>query len=138
MTDQATADAPLTEAQKNYYSDRARLRSRKAALLDLLRDRDWHPNYELARVGGLSFNSYLYQLRNAGWDIRSRLRTGGVWEQKLVGRSTARRTRAGLSGPQKRVVDEFELAIQKVYGAQGLERIRRELSPWLVSASTSA
>jgi hypothetical protein len=85
MANQATTDAPLTEAQENYTSDRVRIRSRKAALLDLLRDRNWHPNYELARVGGLSFNSYLYQLRNAGWDIRSRLRKGGIWEQKFSG-----------------------------------------------------
>jgi len=55
----------LTEAQKNYPNDQKRIRTQKAALLDLLHDRKWHPNYQLAEVGGLSFNSYLYQLRLA-------------------------------------------------------------------------
>jgi hypothetical protein len=137
MTEHPRTNTPLTEAQKNYDNDRKRIRSRKAALLDLLQDRNWHQNYELARVGGLSFNSYLYQLRNDGWEIRSRLRRGGIWEQKLDGRTAARRSRDGLSGPQEYVRDEFELAIQKVYGAQGLERVRDELSPWLRSAANS-
>jgi hypothetical protein len=137
MADQNTPDAPLTEAQKNHNSDRARIRSRKAALLGLLRDRTWHPNYELARVGGLSFNSYLYQLRNDGWDIRSRLRRGGIWEQKLVGRTTARRSRAGLSGPQQQVADEFSVSVRKVYGDEGLQRVFRELPPWLSTAVTA-
>ena len=76
----------LTEAQKNYPNDQKRIRTRKAALLNLLQDGNWHPNYELMEVGGLSFNSYLYQLRNAGWDIQSRRLHGGVWEQQLVGK----------------------------------------------------
>jgi hypothetical protein len=129
----------LTEAQETYKHDRKRLRSNKAALLDLLQDRHWHPNYELARVGGLSFNSYLYQLRLSGWQIDSRRVYGGVWEQRLVGRrDRPSPARDGLSKPQQRVVDEFELAVQKAYGAHGLELVRRELSPWVASTSTVA
>jgi hypothetical protein len=85
----------LTEAQKNYHNDRPRLRTRKAALLDLLGDREWHPNYELMKVGGLSFNSYLYQLRNEGWQIESRRIRGGVREQRLIGRGNPRQREGG-------------------------------------------
>jgi hypothetical protein len=131
MTNQGKPHDGLTEAQKNYDSDRVRIRTRKAALLALLRDRNWHPNYELADVGGLSFNSYLYQLRLAGWEIVSRRIRGGVWEQRLIGRGTVLRSRDGLSGPQQQVADEFTAAVQKVYGREGLNRIRRELSPRL-------
>jgi hypothetical protein len=123
----------LTEAQRQYHGDRPRLQTRKEALLDLLRDGDWHPNYELVKTGGLSFNSYLYQLRNAGWQIESRRVGGGVWEQRLVGRGSPRRRR-GLSRPQQRVAEELAVAVQKTYGQEGWKRISRELSPWLLSA----
>jgi hypothetical protein len=126
-----TPDNGLTAAQKNYEHDRGRLRTRKAALLALLKDGHWHPNYELADVGGLSFNSYLYQLRLAGWEIVSRRKRGGVWEQRLIGRGTVLRSRDGLSGPQRQVADEFAVAVQKAYGEEGLTRICRELPPWL-------
>jgi hypothetical protein len=133
MTDQATTNTTLTEAQKNYHNDRTRLQTRKAGLLDLLRDGEWHPNYELMRVGGLSFNSYLYQLRNAGWQIESRRIRGGVWEQRLTGRGGPRQ-RDGLSRPQQQVADELAVAVQKVYGEEGWKRICREFSPWLLNA----
>jgi len=123
----------LTEAQKNYQSDRARLRTRKMALLELLQDGKWHPNYELATVGGLSFNSYLYQLRNAGWQIESRRIRGGVWEQRLIGRDNPR-PRPGLSRPQQQVADEFSVAVRKIYGEDGWRRIRYQLSPWILAA----
>jgi hypothetical protein len=124
----------LTEAQMHYHRDRPRLRTRKRALLDLLRDGYWHPNYELVKAGGLSFNSYLYQLRNEGWQIESRRVRGGVWERRLVGRGSPR-PRRGLSRPQQRVADELAVAVRKIYGHEGLERISREFSPWLRSAS---
>jgi hypothetical protein len=131
MTTLQTAAPTLSDAQKNYEHDQARIRTRKAALLALLQDRDWHPNYELADVGGLSFNSYLYQLRLAGWEIVSRRIRGGVWEQRLTGREETPRRRDRLSGPQQQVADEFAVAVQKAYGEEGLNRIRQELSPWL-------
>jgi hypothetical protein len=123
----------LTEAQRQFHNDRPRLRTRKRALLELLRDGHWHPNYELAKTGGLSFNSYLYQLRNEGWQIESRRVRGGVWEQRLVGRGSPR-PRRGLSRPQQRVADEFAVSVQKTYGQEGWKRISREFSPWLLSA----
>jgi hypothetical protein len=127
----------LTEAQKNYHSDRPRLRTRKRILLDLLSDGDWHPNYELVKVGGLSFNSYLYQLRNAGWQIESRRIRGGVWEQRLIGRGNPRR-REGLSRPQRQVLDECAIAVQKLYGEDGWKRISSQFSPCLLSAVEAA
>src|SRR5215204_7657288 len=119
MTNQSTPDDGLTEAQQTYSNDLPRIRTRKAALLALLQDGNWHPNHELANVGGLSFNSYLYQLRLAGWEIVSRRIRGGVWEQKLIGRSTVLRSRSGLSGPQQQVADEYAVAVQKAYGEEG-------------------
>jgi hypothetical protein len=84
---------PLTEAKGNYRRDEKRILSRKAAFLDFLLDRKWHPNWRCAEVGGLSFNSYLYQLRQDGWEIESRHVRGGVWEQRLIGkRDTPRST----------------------------------------------
>jgi hypothetical protein len=133
MNPQIAESADLTEAQQNYHSDRSRLRTRKIALFNLLRDGRWHPNYELVKVGGLSFNSYLYQLRNAGWQIESRRVRGGVWEQRLTGRGSPR-PRDGLSRPQLQVVGELEVAAHKVYGEEGWRRICRELSPWLLTA----
>jgi hypothetical protein len=130
MTSHNTPDG-LSEAQKNYPNDQKRIRTRKAALLNLLQDGNWHPNYELMEVGGLSFNSYLYQLRRDGWKIRSRRLRRGVWEQQLVGRGDPPFQRRALSGPQQRVLDELTLAVQKVYGADGFARIVRELEPWL-------
>jgi hypothetical protein len=127
----------LTEAQKNYQDDRSRLRTRKLALLDLLRDGGWHPNYELVTVGGLSFNSYLYQLRNAGWQIESRRIRGGVWEQKLIGKGNPRR-REGLSRPQHQVLNECAIAVRKLYGEDGWRRISSQFSPWLLSAVEAA
>jgi hypothetical protein len=134
MSNQTPHDDGLTEAQKNYPTDQKRIRTQKAALLDLLQDRKWHPNYQLADVGGLSFNSYLYQLRLDGWIIESRLVRRGVWEQKLIGRGNPRRSRDGLSGPQQRVLEDFALAVRKVYGDEGWNRIIGELSPWLLDA----
>src|SRR5438094_2118506 len=118
MPTQSTLNDGLTEAQMNYHSDRPRLRTRKRILLDLLSDGDWHPNYELVKVGGLSFNSYLYQLRNAGWQIQSRRIRGGVWEQRLIGKGNPRR-REGLSRPQHQVLNECAIAVRKLYGEDG-------------------
>ena len=131
MFEQRPMDDDLTPAQKNYAKDEKRIRTQKAALLDLLLDGRWHPNYQLAEVGGLSFNSYLYKLRLDGWEIESRLLRRGVWEQKLVGRNGNPRPREGLSGPQKQVANDFTLAVRKVYGDEGLSRVRQHLSPWL-------
>jgi hypothetical protein len=129
---------PLTEAQKNHKYDRKRIRGRRAALLDLLSDCDWHRNYECAKVGGLSFNSHLYQLRKAGWDIRSRHVEGGVWEQRLFGKTDPSDQKPKLSGPQERVLREFALAIHKVYGDNGLKEIREHLPPMIAERAQPA
>jgi hypothetical protein len=133
MTERDPTKTELSTAQQNYYSDRPRIRTRRAALLDLLQDGQWHSNYELVKVGGLSFNSYLYKLRNAGWQIESRHIRGGEWQQRLVGKSEPRR-REGLSRPQQRVADELAFAVRKVYGEYGWKRIAREFSPWFLDA----
>jgi len=134
MTHGSTPNDGLTEAQKNYRNDQKRIQTRKAALLTLLQDRNWHPNYQLAEVGGLSFNSYLYQLRRAGWKIRSRPRRGGVWEQQLYGKGDPPLRKVALTGPQQRVLDELAIGIHKVFGDDGVKRVREELSPWLTAS----
>src|SRR3954471_3522642 len=122
-----------TPAQNNFSADRRRIRTRKQALLDLLLDREWHPNYECARVGGLSFHCSLYDLRQEGWKIESRKVKGGVWDFRLIDKTAAQKKRGELSSPQQRVADEFTLAVRKEYGDAGLERIRAHLAPWLTS-----
>ena len=57
---------PLTEAQMGYYDDLARLRGKRGDLLELLFDGKHHPNYQLAEVGGLSFNCSIAALRREG------------------------------------------------------------------------
>jgi hypothetical protein len=133
MTKRDTAKNELSEAQQNYYNDRPRIRTRRAALLDLLKDGRWHSNYELVKVGGVSFNSYLYKLRNAGWQIESRRVRGGIWQQRLIGKGEPRR-REGLSRPQQRVADELALAVRKVYGEDGWKGIAKEFSPWFLAS----
>lgn len=125
----------LTAAQLNYKTDRRRILSRKKALFNLFSDRNWHPNYECARVGGLSFQGSIFAFRNAGWIIESRPMKGGVWEYQLRGKSAQPRAAPALSRPQRRVADEFLLGVRKAYGDAGVERLRRHLSPWLKEAT---
>lgn len=126
--------ARLTDAQLNFDRDRKRIRGRRRALLDLLWDGGWHPNYECARVGGVSFHCSLYTLRREGWNIESRHAIGGVWEYRLAGRTSPRPSRQSLTRPQLRVARELLLAFRKEYGVAGLERVRVHIAPWLMKA----
>lgn len=53
-------------------ADHARRRSKRDALLDLLRDGEWHTTIECARVGGLRFGGRIGELRALGYDIETR------------------------------------------------------------------
>jgi hypothetical protein len=121
----------LAQAQRNYPNDKKRIRSRKEALLNFLSDGGWHPNYECARVGGISWHCSVYALRNEGWIIEPRPVKGGVWEYRLSGRSQHRLLAPKLSKPQRRVVDELLLGVRKAYGDAGIERLQEHLPPWL-------
>ena len=129
-----TGPNDFTQAQQRYPTDKRRIRSRKEALLDFLSDGEWHPNYECARVGGISWHCSVYALRNEGWIIEPRPVKGGVWEYRLSGRGQDRLLALKLSNPQRRVADEFLLGVRKAYGDAGVERLREHLSPWLKDA----
>ena len=125
-----TDPSTSTPAQQNYWDDRQRLRGRKRALLGLLTDGKSYPNYECARVAGLSFNGYLYQLRKDGWKIESRHVAGGVWEQRLVGKGTPPERRPKLSGPQRNVADQQSVvgvSCASVLDDQGREMLKETL-----------
>lgn len=128
-----TVSERLTEAQLNFDSDRQRIRGRRRALLDLLWDGRWHPNYECAQVGGVSFHCSLYTLRLEGWEIESRHVTGGVWEYRLIGRSSPRSAPQSLTRPQLRVARELVTAIRKSFGDAGTERVKDNSAPWLAA-----
>jgi len=118
----------LTDAQINFAKDEGRVRTRRAALLELLLDGEWHPNYECSRVGGLSFHCSLYELRKEGWRIESRHARGGVWEYRLVGRQEETVTDSlSLSRPQRRVAEGLLIAVRKAYGSTGLDRVREHM-----------
>jgi len=123
----------LTAAQLNFDRDRRRIQGRRRALLDLLWDGAWHPNYECAQVGGISFHCSLYTLRREGWEIESRHVNGGVWEYRLTGRSTPRPAPQSLTRPQARVARELLTAIRKSFGDAGAERVGSNLAPWLAA-----
>ena len=127
----STTTDDLTQSQQNHGRDKKRVQTRRAALLEFLMDGLWHPNYDCSRVGGLSFNCSLYALRKEGWDIESRHVKGGVWELRLRGKKPTTPLSQSLSGPQRRVANEFALAIKKAYGYSGSEQVEGHLSPWL-------
>ncbi len=51
---------------------RARRRTKRDALLELLRDGLWHPTLECTEHGGLRFGARLLELRQDGFDIETR------------------------------------------------------------------
>ena len=57
---------------------------------------------------------------------------GGVWEQRLVGKGAPPERRPKLSGPQRNVADAYALAVTKIYGQSGLERLFEHLPPLIV------
>ena len=89
----------LTDAKARYYDDLKRLRGRRGLLLDLLMDGKWHPNWECASVGGLSFNDSFYAFRREGWLIESRPKRGGRWEFRLHGKAEPLQGHKPMSRP---------------------------------------
>ncbi len=130
MTSEQTSE--LTEAQRNYPRDRKRIKTRKAALFALLRDRKWHTNYECQKVAGVSWHCHVYSLRKEGWIIESRPIRGGVWEYRLNAATSApAQKEPTLSGPQRDVALAFLHAIKNEWGEDGLDRLLQTLRPSL-------
>ena len=109
---------PLTEAQVLYYDDLARLRGKRGDLLELLFDGLWHPNYDCAKVGGLSFNCSIAALRREGWLIESRPKGHGVWEYRLTGKGDPPSPK--MSRPQAVISDHYASAIHRTLGGEAL------------------
>ena len=104
-----------------------RLGGNRGALLELLGDRKWHPNYACAAAGGLSFGGSLHALRCYGWLIDSRFIRRGLWEYRLTGKGPPRPRRTGLSGPQERVAEAYETAIVAITDNAALGQVRAEV-----------
>ena len=123
---------PLPEAQVLYYSDLARLRGKRGDLLELLFDEKWHPNYDCAKAGGLSFNCSIAALRREGWLIESRPKGHGVWEYQLVGKGDPPPPK--MSRPQAVISDHYASAIRKTLGRNALSVVTRALPEWIRTA----
>lgn len=101
-------DAPVGDDERN------RLRSKKALLLTLLSDGEWHSNRECLDVAGLSYNVSVFGLRSDGYRIESRPLGDGLWEYRLTGKTAPRqkRNRRSMSGPQRDVAEAYAEAIR--------------------------
>jgi hypothetical protein len=121
----------LTLAQALYYEDLARLRGQRGKLLELLTDEQWHPNYECAEVGGLSFNDSIFAFRQEGWIIESRPKRGGVWEFRLTGKGDPPEGHKPMSRPQAVVAGHYMHVIEKSLGVPTATEIREALPDWM-------
>jgi hypothetical protein len=121
----------LTDAQARYYDDLARLRGQRGKLLELLIDEEWHPNYQCAEVGGLSFNDSIFAFRKEGWVIESRPRRGGVWEFRLTGKGDLPEGHKPMSRPQVVVAGHYMHVITDKLGTSTAAQIRTALPEWM-------
>jgi len=57
-------------------------------ILNLLEDLEWHPHFELARVGQVRYSARVLELKRLGWQIESRTISTGTDgdEYRLVSR----------------------------------------------------
>jgi len=121
----------LSEAQLRYYDDLSRLRGRRGFLMELLLDGEWHPNHELAEIGGLSFNDSIFAFRKEGWVIESRHRKGGTWEFRLTGKSDPPTGHKTLSRPQAVVAGHYMHVINKALGWRAARQVHALLPEWM-------
>jgi hypothetical protein len=126
----ATETTTLTEAQSLYYSDLSRQRGRRGLLMELLSDGKFHPNFECATVGGVSYQCSLYTFRQKGWVIESRKDKGGVWSYRLAGKDEQIRERK-LNAPQREVAKAYVGAVVKTMGQAASEKMIAALPVWL-------
>jgi hypothetical protein len=117
----------LTEAQLRYHADEARLRGKRADLLDLLLDREWHANHECAAVGGISFHGSFHALRKQGWRIESHYLGPGRWVYRLTGRTTPKQ----MNGEQRQIARAYVAAVLRAYGDGALAPVLPLLPKWM-------
>ena len=121
---------PLTDAQILYHGDLARLRGQRGALLELLTDEEWHPNYECAGVGGLSFQCSIYAFRREGWIIESRPKKGGIWEYRLVGKGDPP-PHPAMSRPQRLIAGHYLYVIETEIGSEAASKVQNAVPEWM-------
>ena len=126
-----TDSTGLTEAQTLYYDDLRRLRGQRGLLLELLLDGEWHPNYECAEVGGLSFNDSIFAFRKEGWIVESRKKKGGIWEFRLTGKGDPPEGHKAMSRPQRLVAAHYTHLLHRELGFATAMKIRRVLPEWM-------
>ncbi|MDX6590848.1 MAG: hypothetical protein QOJ13_44 [Gaiellales bacterium] len=113
-----------------------RWRSNRAALRELLSDRQWHKNYELAEAGGLSFHGSLYALRQQGWLIETRYILPGLWEYRLTGRGEPR-AKPKMSEREARIARLYLSAAEAAFGSEAARQLQ-EMLPDDVSLITQS
>jgi hypothetical protein len=121
----------LTEAQVLYYEDLSRLRGQRGRLMELLLDGAWHPNYECAEVGGLSFNDSIFASRKEGWIIESRKAAGGIWEFRLTGKGDPPQGHKAMSRPQRLVAAHYLHTIRRTLDGAAMRKVRAAVPEWM-------
>lgn len=121
----------LTEAQALYYDDLKRQKGQRALLFELLQDGKWHPNYECARVGGLSFNDSIFAFRQEGWIIESRRVRAGVWKYRLLGKEEPPTGHKPMTRPQRVVAGHYMHVVATELGDEAAFIIRDALPEWM-------
>jgi hypothetical protein len=104
----------------------SRWRSNRQALRELLADRQWHKNHELAEEGGLSFHGSLYALRQQGWLIEARYIRRGLWEYRYTGQGEPRAKRK-LTEREARIARLYLAAASAVFGAGAGDKLREKV-----------
>lgn len=75
-----------SDPKKVYHSEKRRLNTVKAKILQLLKDGQWHTNRELKQISH-RFSARIKELRDEGWQIEREYWGEGVWAYRLVGRA---------------------------------------------------
>src|SRR5690349_9303522 len=109
-----------------------RIESQGNRILKLINDGNWHTNAELAKVA-LAYRNVVSKLRDRGYIISSRHRGSGVWEYRLVGKHTHKRTRSSLSDPQLRVRRAVLDAVGQKLGPEAQHAVEDALPMWLTT-----
>ncbi len=117
----------LTIAMSNNFQqdELNRRHIRSQALLDLLKDRKWHLNVELAQPehGGHSFNAHIKTLRDSGWVIKCEHVEGPLFRYKLIRQDKPIDYTKTMNIRQKAVANAYTKAIKSLLGREALLQV---------------
>jgi len=68
---------------KVFLRERERLNRKARQILELLKDRRWHKNVELAKIT-IRYSARIHELREAGFIIEKAYLGDGIWVYRLV------------------------------------------------------